>query len=123
VKKECSWGEFVDGLCERFGEKGMLDVVEEFDKLRQGGSIQAYQQIFEELKALMLISNPTLTKGYFVSSFISELNEEIHPTIKMFQLKTIQQATECAKLQELTVEALVKKQKGVNKGWQVMPLQ
>ena len=34
VREDCSWEEFVEGLCERFGEKGMLDVVEEFNKLR-----------------------------------------------------------------------------------------
>ena len=90
MKEECSWGEFVDSLCERFGEKGMLDVVEEFNKLRQGESMQAYQQRFEEPKALTLISNPTLTEGNFKSSFISSLNEEIHPTVKMFQPKTVQ---------------------------------
>ena len=101
----------------------MLDVVEEFNKLRQGGLVQAYQQRFEELKAHMLLSNPTLTEGYFVSSFISGLNEEVCPTVKMFQPKIVQQAVECAKLQELTVEALVKKQRDVNKGWQTIPLQ
>ena len=101
----------------------MLDMVEEFNKLRQWGFMQAYQQRFKELKALMMISNPTLTEGYFVSSFINGLNEEIRPIVKMFQPKTIQQAMECAKLQDFTVEALTKKQKGVSKGWQAMPLQ
>jgi len=67
----------------------MTDVVEEFNKLRQGGSVQAYQQRFEELKALMLISNPTFSKEYFVSSFISGLNEEIRPTVKMFQPRIV----------------------------------
>lgn len=112
----------MEGLCEQFGEKGMLDVVEEFNKLRQGGLVQAYQQRFEELKVLILLSNPTLTEGYFVSSFISTLNNEVRPTVKMFRPKTVQQAIEYAKLQELTVEALVKKQRGVNKGWQTAPL-
>jgi len=42
VKDKCSWEEFVEGLCGRFGEKEMLDVVEEFNKLRQGGSVQVY---------------------------------------------------------------------------------
>ena len=67
----------------------MTNVVEEFNKLRQGGSVQAYQQRFEELKALMLISNPTFSKEYFVSSFISGLNVEIRPTVKMFQPRTV----------------------------------
>ena len=74
----------MERICGRFGKKGMTDIVEEFNKLRQGGLVQAYRQRFEELKALMLISNLILTKGYFMSSFISGLNEEIRPTIKMF---------------------------------------
>lgn len=82
--------------------------------------MQTYQQKFEELKALMLNSNPTLTEGYFISSFISGLNKELR-SIVMFQPQTIKQA-KCAKLQESTIEALMKKQKGVSKGSQVMPL-
>ena len=45
----------------------MMDVVEEFNKLRQEGLVQSYQLRFEELKSLMLILNPHLTEGYFVS--------------------------------------------------------
>jgi len=59
----------------------------------------------------MLISNLTLTEGYFVSTFINSLNEEICPIVKMFQPKTVQQATECAELQELAVE------EQSNRGW------
>ena len=60
----------------------------------------------------MLLANPTLTEGYFVSSFISGLNEEVRPTIKIFQPKTVQQAVECVKLQELTVEAFGQEAEG-----------
>lgn len=41
VKDKCSWEEFVEGLCGRFGEKGMLNVVEEFNKLRQGEFVRS----------------------------------------------------------------------------------
>jgi len=87
----------------------MLDVVEEFNKLKQEGTVQSYQLKFEELKLLMLILNPTLIEGYFVSSFISGLSEELCPIVKMFQPKTIKQVAECAELQELIVEVLIKK--------------
>lgn len=55
----------------------MTDVVEEFNKIRQGGLVADYQRTFEELKALMLNHNPYLTEAYFFSSFISGLNEEL----------------------------------------------
>jgi len=63
----------VEDLCERFGDRNIMDIVKEFNKLRQEGTVQNYQLRFEELKLLM-----------------------------------IKQATENAKLQELTVDALIK---------------
>ena len=30
-------------LCERFGDRNRMDVVKEFNKLRQKGGVQAYQ--------------------------------------------------------------------------------
>ena len=42
VKENCSWVEFVEDLCDCFGERGMLDVVEEFNKLKQEGMVQTY---------------------------------------------------------------------------------
>ena len=70
----------------------------------------------------MIVARPTLIEAYFVSSFISGLNEELRPTVKMLQPVTVKQAAEKAKLQELTVEAIFKKHqipyKGNNSGHQ-----
>ena len=54
-------------LCERFGDQNMTDVVKEFNKLKQQGSVLDYQIKFEELKSLMIAAHPTLTEAYFVS--------------------------------------------------------
>ena len=64
----------MEEICERFGDRGLVDIVKEFNKLRQKGSVLDYQLKFEELKSLMLNHNPHLTKAYFVSSFISGLS-------------------------------------------------
>ena len=48
-----TWPEFSKELCGRFGEKRMTDVVEEFNKLRQDGSVEDYQKKFEELRAIV----------------------------------------------------------------------
>ena len=61
VRESYSWKEFSEGLCERFGEKGMINVVEEFNRLRQEGTVMEYQMKFKELKSLMLSKNPYLT--------------------------------------------------------------
>ena len=87
-------------LCERFSGKGSLDIVEEFNKLQQKGTVEEYEEKFEELKTLMLTRNPKLDKSYFVSSFVSGLKNEIKPMVKMFKLYTLTKAFEVAKLQE-----------------------
>lgn len=59
----------------------------------------------------MLNLNPHLSEVYFVSSFMSGLSEEVRPMVKMLQLGTMEQATKSARLQELMVEAIMKKQR------------
>ena len=39
----------------------MVDVIEEFNKLKQERSVDEYQEKFEELGALMWSAQPTLT--------------------------------------------------------------
>ena len=48
------WIDFVEELCIRFGERNITDVIEEFNKLKQEGSVAKYQERFVELGALML---------------------------------------------------------------------
>ena len=73
VREERRWEEFAEELCERFGDRGLSDVVDEFNKLKQVGTVLDYQLRFEELKALMLNHNPYLTEAYFVSCFLKWL--------------------------------------------------
>ena len=34
VKESYQWVEFVEDLCERLGDRNMMDIIEEFNKLR-----------------------------------------------------------------------------------------
>jgi len=123
VREECRWEEFTEEFYERFGDRGMADIVEEFNKLQQLGTVLEYQVRFEELKAVMLIHNPYLTKAYFVSSFINGLSEELRPMVKVLQPRTLKHAADSVRLHELTVEALMKKKRQVAKGVQQGSLQ
>lgn len=58
----------------------------------------------------MCTINLVSSKAYFVSSFISGLNDELKLTAKMQQPKSVKEATEGARVQEMLVEALMKKQ-------------
>jgi len=72
-KFEVSWIDFAEDLCDRFGERSMTDVIEEFNNLRQEGLGIEYQIRFEKSGSLMWSSKPTLTEHYFISNFISSL--------------------------------------------------
>ena len=103
-KSGISWKEFEELLCKRFCNKICRDIVEEFNKIQQVGSVENYQEKFEELKPLMLMKNPQLDEGYFVSSFISELKEEIKPMIRMLKPTELSAAYEMAQLQEYSLQ-------------------
>lgn len=45
-----------------------MDAMEEFNNLRQKGTVLEYQMKFKEFKSLMLNRNPYMTEKYFVSS-------------------------------------------------------
>ena len=53
-----NWIEFKEDLISRFGEIVVSDVVEEFNKLQQIGTVDEFIWRFEDLKARMLIRNP-----------------------------------------------------------------
>ncbi|XP_026459437.1 uncharacterized protein LOC113360105 [Papaver somniferum] len=106
-----TWDDFVRDICLRFQEVGHDDVVGEFNKLNQLGSILDYQEVFEELKALMLAKNPHLTEAYFTSSFISGLKDELRLHVQMFSPKSLSNAVYLARMQEALLENAPRKQK------------
>lgn len=59
-RSELNWQEFAEEFCDRFGERAMTNVVEEFSKLKQEGVVDDYLIKFEELRLLLMFSHPTL---------------------------------------------------------------
>ena len=84
-RRDCTWADFSEKMCERFGERSMVDVIEEFNKLKQTRSVESYQVRFEELRSLLIQHNPHLSETYFVSSYLSGLNEELRPMVKVLR--------------------------------------
>nr|XP_027099356.1 uncharacterized protein LOC113718666 [Coffea arabica] len=102
-KPRLTWEEFGELLCQRFKGTCCRDIVEEFNKLQQVGTVEVYQEKFEELKTLMLIQNPSFSEEYFISSFTSGLKEELKPMVKMLKPNTLSGVMEVAYLQEQTL--------------------
>lgn len=103
-----AWDDFVRDIILRFQELGNDDIVGEFNKLGQVGTVVDYQEVFEELKTLVLDKNHHLTKEY-TSSFISGLKEELKLHVLMFAPKTLSHAIFPSRMQETLLDTAAKK--------------
>lgn len=90
----------MEELCHRFGESSRKDFIEEFTKLSQIGTVFDYQEQFEHLRSLMDTENSTLSKRFFISSFISSLRPQLQPMLRFLKPQTLNQAFEQTLLQE-----------------------
>ena len=61
---------------------------------------------FKELKALLLLRNPTMPESYFLESFIGGLTAAIKPIVRAFKPATVSEAIEYARQQEESIQAL-----------------
>lgn len=107
-KPSFNWNELKEAVCKRFGDIQGSEIVEEFNKLDQKGSIEDYTEKFEELRAGMLSINPHLPESYFVSSFVSGLKGEIKSLVKLGRPGSLMMVYEQARLHSETVQAIVK---------------
>lgn len=101
-----TWPKFCVELCRRFGSVSH-DIVDEFNKLVQTGSVDQYHERFEELMSYMSIINPLLNEAHFVVSYISGLKMELKPLVKLANPSTAIDAYETAKLYEDLFKALL----------------
>lgn len=76
------------------------NVVEEFNKLEQKGSIDDYMDSFEHLRSLMIQRNPKLADSYFLDSFIGGLSPRVKPFLRAFHSMDIASIVEFARLKE-----------------------
>ena len=92
-------------LCAIFKEEIGSNVIEEFNKLNQTGTIDDYLDAFENLKGLMLQRNPLLPEQYFLDSFIGGLKPNLKPFAKAFNPTSLNASVEYAMLQNETIQA------------------
>lgn len=117
-KEGLNWKAFITfGLQVRFGPNAFEDATGEWTKLRQVSTVRVYRERFEELGS----RTTGLTEEFIVSFFVSGLKEEIKAGVQMFQPSNISQAIGLARLQEETIEAIIRRArqpfKPTNSGW------
>ncbi|XP_071904064.1 uncharacterized protein [Coffea arabica] len=110
-----NWENFTVELIKRFGNVKQLDPVEEFSKLQQTSTVKTYQEKFEELMVEVAIVVPSLPESFYISCFLSGLNDEIRSMVKMHDIGSLSEVFKKPKLQESANEAYANKYSPVAK--------
>jgi len=106
-RRKLTWEEFIYDISARFKDNLGSKVVEEFNKLTRMGPLDDYIAKFEELKALLLLRNPTMLESFFLESLIKGgLTTAVKPIVRSFKLATVSEAIEYARQQEASIQAL-----------------
>lgn len=86
IRKNVDWSDFVIELNARFKDSTANNVVEQFNKLQQGESLESYIDEFEHLRSIMIQNNSILPDSYVLESFIGGLKPAVKPFVKAFKL-------------------------------------
>ncbi|KAL2945134.1 hypothetical protein RDABS01_022845 [Bienertia sinuspersici] len=73
------WNDFVIDVNARFKDEKGVNVVEEFNKLQQSGTIESYVDNFEELKSVLLQIGYNLPDQYLLESFVGGRESLFYP--------------------------------------------
>lgn len=100
------WPEFCEEICKRFqdADNNKFNLIGEFKKIQQRGTINEYLEKFEDLKAWVLIRSPTIPEEFFLEFFVEGLKEDIRHTVKMLNPYNLSQAVETARHREKVIE-------------------
>ncbi|GJU04239.1 hypothetical protein Tco_1114577 [Tanacetum coccineum] len=92
-----TWHQYEEGIKERFDPVNE-DPMVELKILKQVGSVQAYQDLFE-----VLLNKVDQPEAYAISLFIGGLKDEIGLAVRMFRPNKLTDAYSLAKMQEATL--------------------
>ncbi len=106
-----SWDEFVEALYRRFGQTGERYLIREFNNLKQLGTVERYQEKFEELRTQLICFNPQLTEEHSIACYINGLREDLIPFMDIGHPNTLEEAYEQAKLHEKALTVISRKYK------------
>lgn len=87
------WNVFAAMVLDRFMEEEGENLIGDFNKLKQEGTVEEYRSRFEALKAFMIQGNKALIEDYFIKSFLSGLKDELRSMVMMMKPQTMGQAT------------------------------
>lgn len=110
-----TWEYFVELVYHRFSKVGYENIIGQFNKLTQKGTVEEYINQFEELRKYVVSIDGTHNENYYVDSFLSGLREEISSALYLNKPLTLKDARDKARGQENIIEVMDKRGRNVNK--------
>ncbi|XP_048528005.1 uncharacterized protein LOC125507475 [Triticum urartu] len=100
------WGEFASVICAQFGREEFQNLLRQFNRLRQTGTVTKYAEQFTQLMHNLLAHHSSWDPAFFVTQFMDGLQRDIRVAVVLHQPQTLDTAVDLACLQEEVVEAL-----------------
>lgn len=104
-----TWKGFVNQLLQRFSSGNQENLVGRFNKLTQTGTVKAYIAEFEELRGYVMARHSSHTDEFYLSSFLSGLRADIQQALYVYKPRSLSEAMEKAKEQEVFMELMEKR--------------
>lgn len=105
------WGPFADAVCTQFGREEFQNLLRQFNRLRQEGTVTEYAERFTQLMHNLTAHHESWEPSYFITHFIDGLQKEIRAAVILHRPQTLDTAVDLACLQEEVVEALRREDK------------
>ncbi|KAL2930706.1 Transcription factor bHLH25 [Bienertia sinuspersici] len=100
VRASVNWQDFILDLTVRFQDHASENMVEQFNKIQQNGSLDDYVDEFEHLRSLLMQNSYILPESFVLETSIGGLKPSIKFFVKAFKPFSISAAIEVARLQE-----------------------
>jgi hypothetical protein len=99
-----NWEEFVSLVCDKFGRREFEQLLRQFSRLRQTGTVAEYATQFNASMNCLLAHHRSWDPLYFVTQFVDGLRSDIRVVVMVQQPKDLDSAVSLAMLQEEAIE-------------------
>ncbi|VFQ74021.1 unnamed protein product [Cuscuta campestris] len=103
-RKFVAWHEFIMDVNARFRDDKGENVVEQFKKLEQKGSLESYVDEFEDLRSILVQHSHYLPDSFILDSFVGGLKPAVKLFVRAFKPTSIAEAITFARLKEESLE-------------------
>ncbi|XP_044361900.1 uncharacterized protein [Triticum aestivum] len=99
------WGDFAAAICTQFGREEFQNLLRQFNRLKQTGTVAEYAEQFTQIMHQLLAHHTSWDPAFFVTQFIDGLQRDIRTAVVLHRQKTLDTVVDLACLQEESTAA------------------